>query len=100
MQVDLLTNLNDPFPEKIVRERLTESSAFYGEGLLSFVWGYGALGFSIGGGCGRLFGDGSDCRFSLFFVYFSFYHFMQEQELWAMTDGWRVFCLPRIMTEL
>ena len=37
VQVRLLTNMSDPFPKKIVRERLTGSSAFYGERLRSFV---------------------------------------------------------------
>ena len=31
MQVRLRTNGSNPFPEKIVRERLTQSSAHYGE---------------------------------------------------------------------
>ena len=30
-----------PFPEKIVRERLTGSSAFYGERVRDIVWGTG-----------------------------------------------------------
>ncbi len=38
VQVHVLTNLSDPFPKKIVRERLTQSSAFYGERLRSFVY--------------------------------------------------------------
>ena len=38
VQVRLLTNMSDPFPKKIVRERLTQSSAFYGERLRSFVY--------------------------------------------------------------
>ena len=38
VQVDLLTNMSDPFPEKIVRERLTGSSAFYGERVLDIVY--------------------------------------------------------------
>ena len=33
MQVHVRPNMSDPFPEKIVRERLTGSSAFYGERL-------------------------------------------------------------------
>ena len=40
----------------------------------------------------------ADCWFSLFFGVFSHSIFIQEQELWAMTDGWRVLSLPRIMT--
>ena len=31
VQFDLLTNMSDPFPKKIVRERLPMGSAFYGE---------------------------------------------------------------------
>ena len=38
MQFDLLTNLSDPFPKKIVRERLPMGSAFYGEIALDIVW--------------------------------------------------------------
>ena len=38
VQFDLLTNMSDPFPKKIVRERLTQSSAFYGERLRPFVY--------------------------------------------------------------
>ena len=38
VQVDLLTNMSDPFPKKIVRERLTQSSALYGERLRDFVY--------------------------------------------------------------
>ena len=38
VQVRLLTNRSDPFPKKIVRERLTQSSAFYGERLRDFVY--------------------------------------------------------------
>ena len=41
VQFDLLTNLSDPFPKKIVRERLTGSSAFYGERVRDIVWGNG-----------------------------------------------------------
>ena len=41
MQIRLLPNVSDPFPEKIVRERLTGSSAFYGERLRDIVWGTG-----------------------------------------------------------
>ena len=52
MQVRLLTNMSDPFPEKIVRERLTQSSAFYLERLLPFVyfWGMGLLAIFFGAG--------------------------------------------------
>ncbi len=39
VQVRLLTNMSDPFPKKIVRERLTGSSAFYGERLRDIVLG-------------------------------------------------------------
>ena len=38
VQVRLLLNRSDPFPEKIVRERLTWSSAFYGERVLDYVY--------------------------------------------------------------
>ena len=38
MQFDLLTNMSDPFPKKIVRERLPEGSALYGERLRDFVY--------------------------------------------------------------
>ena len=38
VQVRLLLNRSDPFPEKIVRERLTWSSAFYGERLRDIVF--------------------------------------------------------------
>ena len=37
VQVRMLTNLSDPFPEKIVRERLPEGSAHYGMRLLDIV---------------------------------------------------------------
>ena len=37
MQVHVLPNVSDPFPKKIARERLTGSSAFYGERLLDIV---------------------------------------------------------------
>ena len=37
VQVHVLPNVSDPFPEKIVRERLTGSSAFYGERVLDIV---------------------------------------------------------------
>ena len=43
MQVRLRTNMSDPFPEKIVRERLPMGSAVYLERLLPFVY----LGGSI-----------------------------------------------------
>ena len=43
VQVRLLLNRSDPFPEKIVRERLTWSSAFYGERLRDIV-DYGMAG--------------------------------------------------------
>ena len=39
VQVHLLTNVSDPFPDKIVRERFPERSAHYGEKLRAFVWG-------------------------------------------------------------
>ena len=39
VQVRLLTNRSDPFHQKIVCERLTESSALYGERLRDFVLG-------------------------------------------------------------
>ena len=39
MQVRLLTNMSDPFPKKIVRERLTGSSAVYLERLRDIVLG-------------------------------------------------------------
>ena len=70
MQVHVLTNLSDPFPEKIVRERLPEGSAFSGEELLSLVWGYGALGFSISGVTAAFLGTGAMVVFSLFRVFF------------------------------
>ena len=38
VQVRLRTNMSDPFPEKIVRERLTQSSAVYLERLLDIVY--------------------------------------------------------------
>ena len=38
VQIRLLPNVSDPFPEKIVRERLTGSSAFYGERVLDIVY--------------------------------------------------------------
>ena len=44
MQVGLLPNVSDPFPEKIVRERLTESSALYGERLRDIV-SYAVVGY-------------------------------------------------------
>ena len=46
MQVHVLTNLSDPTltlvsdPTEIVRERLPEGSAHYGERVLPFVWFY------------------------------------------------------------
>ena len=39
VQVHLLTNLSDPFPKEIVRERLPMGSAFYEEKLLDIVFG-------------------------------------------------------------
>ena len=38
MQVRVRTNMSDPFPEKIVRERLPMGSAFYGEQLRDIVY--------------------------------------------------------------
>ena len=38
VQVRLLTNRSDPFHQKIVCERLTESSALYGERLRNVVY--------------------------------------------------------------
>ena len=54
VQVRLLLNRSDPFPEKIVRERLTWASAFYGERLRDIVFlmvGYSCL---LRGGCAGL----------------------------------------------
>ena len=48
MQFDLLTNMSDPFPKKIVRERLTQSSALYGERLRDIVYSVVA-GYLFGG---------------------------------------------------
>ena len=44
VQVRVLPNVSDPFPEKIVRERLTGSSAFYGERLRDIV-SYAVVGY-------------------------------------------------------
>ena len=38
MQVRVRTNMSDPFPKKIVRERLPMGSAFYGERLRDIVY--------------------------------------------------------------
>ena len=48
VQFDLLTNMSDPFPKKIVRERLTQSSALYGERLRDIVY-YVVVNTAIGG---------------------------------------------------
>ena len=37
VQVRVLPNVSDPFPKKIARERLTGSSAFYGERVRDIV---------------------------------------------------------------
>ena len=47
VQFDLLTNMSDPFPEKIVRERLPMGSAFYGERLRDIVC-YVMVGYLVG----------------------------------------------------
>ena len=47
MQVRLLTNMSDPFPKKIVRERLPMGSAFYGERLRPWVY-WVVVGYLVG----------------------------------------------------